>query len=103
MATIEKRVGKFGKATWRVRVRKHSGPWLTKSFSRKTDADEWARSIEHKLDVGEHVASTEARKRTVAQVIDRYLSVTFPRAKHRKNASEQIRLLTWWRGEIGDE
>lgn len=101
MATYEKRIGKSGKTTWRVRVRKQSGPWLTKSFPRKSDADEWARSIEHKLDVGEHVPSSEARKRTLADAIDRYLSVTLPRAKHRKNASEQTRLLNWWRAELG--
>jgi integrase len=101
MATFEKRVGKSGQSTWRVRVRKLSGPALTKSFARKIDAQEWARSIEHKLDVGEHVPSSEARKRTLADAIDRYLTVTLPRAKHRKNASEQTRLLNWWRAELG--
>jgi len=101
MATFEKRVGKSGKTTWRVRVRKQSGPALTRSFARKIDAEEWARSIEHKLDVGEHVPSSEARKRTLADAIERYLSATLPRAKHRKNASEQTRLLNWWRAELG--
>jgi hypothetical protein len=61
MATFEKRTGKAGKATWRVRVRRGQGPKLTKSFSRKSDAEEWARSIEHKLDVGEHVPNSEFR------------------------------------------
>ncbi|MDR3385603.1 MAG: tyrosine-type recombinase/integrase [Rudaea sp.] len=78
-------------------------PLLTKSFARKFEAEEWARSIEHKIDTGEHVPSSEARKRTVADAIDRYLTVSFPRAQRRKNASEQIRLLTWWRDEIGSK
>ncbi len=101
MATIEKRMGSTGKTTWRVRVRKQGGPWLTKSFPLKADAEKWARSIEHKLDAGEHVPSSEARKRTLADAIDRYLEVTLPRSKHRKNAAEQIRLLKWWRGRLG--
>jgi len=101
MATIEKRVGASGKATWRVRVRRLDGPPLSKSFARKIDAEEWARGIEHKIDVGDHVPNSEARKRTLADAIDRYLEVTLPRAKHRKNASEQTRLLTWWRDELG--
>src|SRR6187549_1455357 len=101
MATFEKRVGKSGKPTWRARVRRSSGPWLTKSFATKGAAQEWARSIEHKLDVGEHVPSSEARKRTLADAIDRYLTVTLPRSKHKKNASEQTRLLNWWRDELG--
>ena len=101
MATIEKRTGTSGKTTWRVRVRRASGPPLTKSFARKVDADAWARSIESKIDVGEHVPDAEARKRTLAHAIDRYLEITLPRAKHRKNAKEQTRLLTWWRAELG--
>jgi len=101
MATFEKRVGKTGKTTWRVRVRRQGGPWLTKSFPRKTDAETWARGIEHQLDSGEHVASSEARKRTLGDAIDRYLSVTLPQSKHQKNIKEQTRLLNWWKAEMG--
>ena len=101
MATIEKRIGKGG-TTWRVRVRRLAGPPLTKSFERKIDAETWARGIESKIDAGEHVATSEARKRTVADAIDRYLEVTLPRAKHRKNADEQARLLAVWKELIGD-
>lgn len=101
MATIEKRVGKAGNLTWRVRVRRQSGPWLTKSFERKVDAEAWARSIEHKLDTGEDVPSAEARKRTLAEAITRYLTVTLPQSKHQKNASEQTRMLNWWKDELG--
>jgi hypothetical protein len=103
MATIESRKGKSGKTTWRVRIRRHGGPPLTKSFTKKGAAEEWARGIEHKLDTGEHVPSSEARKRTVDDVIKRYLTITFPRAQRRKNASEQERLLNWWRDEIGSK
>lgn len=71
MPTFERRVGASGKSTWRVRVRRQSGPWLTKSFARKADAEEWARSIEHKLDFGTtfHRAkreSTRSPKRSIA-------------------------------------
>jgi integrase len=101
VATFEKRIGKTGKTTWRVRVRRQTGPWLTKSFARKADAETWARSIEHKLDTGENVPSSEARKRTLGDAIDRYLSVTLPQSTFQKNAREQIRMLTWWKQELG--
>lgn len=101
MATFEKRTGTTGKTTWRVRVRRQDGPWLTKSFPRKIDAQEWARSIEHKLDMGEHVPSSEARKRTLAEAISRYLTVTLPHSKFQKNAKEQTRMLQWWAAELG--
>lgn len=100
MATIEKRAGKNG-TTWRVRVRRLAGTPLTKSFPRKIDAEAWARSIEAKLDAGEHVPSAEARKRTLGDAIGRYLTVTLPNGKHRKNTSEQTRILTWWKDELG--
>uniref|UniRef100_UPI002AB2F028 site-specific integrase n=1 Tax=Xanthomonas citri TaxID=346 RepID=UPI002AB2F028 len=101
MATFEKRTGTSGKVTWRVRVRRQSGPWLTKSFDRKADAQEWARGIEHKLDVGDFVPSTEVRKRTGGDAIDRYLEVTLP-AKRQKDAAKQVQMLAWWKAEIGD-
>lgn len=102
MATFEKRVGKTGKVTWRARVRRLDGPQLAKSFARKQDAEAWARGIESKLDAGEAVPSAEARKRTLGDAIERYLTVTLPQAKHRKNASEQTRLLNWWKDRLGD-
>ncbi|MBC8007821.1 MAG: hypothetical protein H7X76_07225 [Prolixibacteraceae bacterium] len=46
MATYEKRIGASGKITWRARVRRLSGPWLTKSHSTKKAAEEWAQAIE---------------------------------------------------------
>lgn len=101
MATFEKREG-IRSNTWRVRVRRLDGPWLTKSFKKKIDAEAWARSIESKLDNGESVPTSEARKRTLGDAIDRYLTVTLPRAKHRKSADEQTRLLTWWKENLGE-
>lgn len=102
MATIEKRLGKAGKTTWRVRIRRQVGPSLTKSFDRKVDAEAWARSVEHKLDTGDYVPSSEARKRTLGEAIDRYLTVTLPQSKFQKNTREQTRMLTWWKAELGD-
>jgi integrase len=101
MATFEKRIGTSGTVTWRVRVRRTDGPWLTKSFKKKDDGKKWATSIEGKLDAGESVPNSEARKRTLSDAIDQYLRVTLPRAKHRKSADEQTRLLTWWKEELG--
>ena len=90
MATFEKRLGTGGKLTWRVRVRRRNGPFLTKSFKKKSDAEEWARNIEHKLDVGDHVPNSEARRYTLADVIDRYLKVVLARARRTKTRANQL-------------
>lgn len=102
MATFEKRVGRGGKTTWRVRVRRQGGPWQTKSFSRKADAEEWARGVEHAVDTGGFLPGVEAKRKTLGDTIDRYLESTLPRSRHRKNAREQTRLLTWWKAELGN-
>ena len=41
MATFEKREGKK-RTTWRVRVRRSDGPWLTRSFPTRKDGEAWA-------------------------------------------------------------
>ncbi len=102
MPTFEKRIGKSGKVTWRVRVRRQGSSWQTKSFTKKSDAEAWARGIETRIDSGETLPTSEARKRTLADAIERYLEVTLPRSKHRKNSSEQTRLLNVWKADLGD-
>jgi hypothetical protein len=47
-------------------VRRQNGPFLTKSFAKKSDAETWARSIESRIDADEQLPNSEARKRTLA-------------------------------------
>lgn len=102
MATFEKRVRAKGKTTWRVRVRRQGGSWLSKSFAKKSDAEAWSRNIEHRMDNGEILPSSNARKHTLADAVDRYLDVVLPRAARNKNARDQKRLLTWWKAQLGN-
>ena len=69
--------------------------------SKKGDAETWARDLEHKLDTGESLPNSEARKRTLGDAIDRYLEDVLPNLPRNKNAKKQIALLEWWRGELG--
>ena len=48
MASIRKRNGK-----WQVQVRRNEQPAISRSFTLRTDAQEWAREIERKADRGE--------------------------------------------------
>ena len=87
--------------SWRVRIRRTDGPAFVKSFAKKSDAEQWARTIEHKMDSGEVLPSSAARKHTLSDAIDRYLEVVLPRAARNKNARDQKRLLTWWKVQLG--
>ena len=42
---IERRIGKNGQVSWRVRVRMKGHPIQTETLDRKTDAAQWAESV----------------------------------------------------------
>ncbi len=102
MATFEKRIGTNGKITYRVKIRVHGKPTYTATFDRKTDAKDWSRDTESSLKAGRYVPTTEARRRTIADMIDRYLAETLPNKKQNKDQSHTKNRLVWWREQIGD-
>jgi len=102
MATIEARKGRDGLVTFRARVRMFGHPERTATFTRKTDARDWARQVESDLKRGRHVPTTDAMRRTVAHMIDRYLDETLPFKPRNRDAKGVRRCLAWWREKIGD-
>jgi integrase len=101
MPTIDKRIGRNGKISWQVRVRRTGAGSQTRSFAKKSDAEAWARSIETRIDSGESLPAAEARKRTLGDAIDEYLKV-YEKSARKKNEREQKRILERWRTEVGD-
>ncbi|MDH3281714.1 MAG: hypothetical protein OEQ18_11380 [Gammaproteobacteria bacterium] len=99
--TIEKRTQQNGKHVYRARVRRYGVPDRTKTFSRKSDAQAWARHIESSLDKASYLPSPEAAKLTVADLIDRYLKETLPTKPRNKTKDKTAALLKWWRAEVG--
>lgn len=100
MAAINKRVGKSGKPSYQVRVRV-KGQSRTATFSRLTDAKTWASKTESDLKYGHYVPDTEQLKRTVGDMIDRYLDETLPTKQRNKDQANPIRHLKWWKEQIG--
>ena len=94
MAQIDKRISKTGKVSWRVRVRVQGYPERSKTFPGKTAAKEWAATtIEADLARGVEMVSKEARTKTVAQMIDRYIDHYLPFKDHNKDAAKTKTLL----------
>ncbi|MFM2322145.1 MAG: site specific recombinase [Pseudomonadota bacterium] len=95
MANIEKRIAQDGKISFRVKVRLKAFPTQTATFQRLTDARKWAQQIETSLREGRHFKTTEAKRHTLAQTIDRYtqkiLSTQF------KKKRNQLTQLHWWK------
>jgi len=100
MATITKRTDSKGKVHYQVKVRLKGAPTQSATFKRKTDAEKWAASIEAAISEGRATPGIEARKHTVANLIDRYLTDALPRKKA-KTQGPQKQQLAWWREQIG--
>lgn len=100
MATIEKRTAQDGSTSYRVKVRLKGHPAQSASFARLTDAKKWASSTESAIREGRHFKTTEAKRHTIADLLDRYqrdeLSKHTPRARH-----DRAPILAWWRESIG--
>jgi integrase len=96
MASIDKRIDKDGKVTYRVRVRMR-GQSLSETFTRKTDAKAWAKQTEAAIQE-QRLNGTEARKHTFEQLVDRFIEYEL---QDRKSADDVKRHLNWWKKQIG--
>jgi len=99
MASIEKRKAKDGKVSYRVKVRLKGYPIQTASFDRLTDAKKWSQHTESAIREGRHFKTAEAKKHTLSDVVDRYISDVLPsKPKQIINQGQQLR---WWKEQIG--
>ena len=99
LAYIQKRTSKDGKASYRVQVRRKGFPLQTASLARKTDADRWARSTEAAIEEGRYRNVAQSKRRTVAELIDRYAEDYLPQKNRQGN--DQRHQLEWWRSQVG--
>jgi integrase len=74
MANIRKRNTKDGSIYYTVQIRLKGYDNASASFNRLTDAKKWAASTESAIREGRYFKTAEAKKHTVAEMIDRYLS-----------------------------
>lgn len=100
MATIQERKNKDGSPSFKVTVRLKGQKTQTASFSRKTDARNWAQQIEAAIREGRHFKTREAKKHTLADLIDRYLETVLIQ-KSDIMISKQRHQYIWWRRELG--
>ncbi|MGI9360720.1 MAG: tyrosine-type recombinase/integrase [Parasphingorhabdus sp.] len=100
MATIQKREGKNGQ-TYRVMIRIHGYPPVQRTFKRLTDAKNWAQETELGMRRGDiRSASSEAKKRTLADAIEKYREDILP---HKAISSQRVETtyLNHWERELG--
>jgi integrase len=100
MATIEKRTTLDNQISYRVKVRLKGYPTQTATFERLTDAKKWVQSTEAAIREGRHFKTSEAKKRNLKELIDRYIKEILPSKPKSKN--DQKTQLDWWKNKIGD-
>lgn len=100
MATIEKRTSSDGTTSYRAKVRLRGERPRSRTFKRLTDAKAWAAKVESDLGHGVFVPTTADRRRSLADLIDKYLTECLP-SKQMRNESGHRAILAWWREHYG--
>jgi len=101
MATIQERTDGDGRMHYRVQIRLKGHAPVSATFDRRTDAKEWAQQTEAEIKAGRYFKTVEAKKHTVADMIDRYVRDVLP-AKRRTTREAQAPQYRWWRERIGE-
>lgn len=101
MATIEKRAGTDG-TQYRVKLRLRGYPPASATFDRLTDAKRWAAETEASIRAGRYFAQAEARRHTVAEAVERYITETLPASSVTEGMKKDTaRYLRWWTEQVG--
>jgi integrase len=95
MAVIETR----GRG-YRARVRIKGFPPQSAAFERLTDARRWAQQTEAAIREGRHFKTSEAKKHTVSELLDRYICDVIPQKKLNSRGTQKAQL-EWWKKQIG--
>ena len=98
MASFQKVSGKKG-VRWKAVIRRRGYNTQTQTFGRKKDAETWVTAIEAKIDNGSLLISSEARRITVGELIDRYIKEGLP---YKKSTRVQKQQLIRWKELLGD-
>ncbi len=99
MGTLQERRDKEGNTSWRAQVRLSGFPAQSATFKRKTDARKWIQDTEAGIRAGRHFPTHEARKHTLAALIDRYAAQV--QLKNPKAYPKQAQILGWWKERLG--
>src|SRR5262249_32019900 len=100
MATIDQRRGPDGHVVYRVRVRRKGYATQTATFSKLSEAKKWIQVTEAAIYEGRHFKTIEAKKHTLADLIERYIREILPHKSHSSIYMQTIQL-HWWKEHLG--
>ena len=97
MAQIRKRVGSNG--TRYMAVVRREGQSRSATFRTKSEAKKWAGIIEASIAEGKHLPTTESKRRSVRDLLEKYKEKVIPRQKDQVNPTRHA---NFWINEFGD-
>jgi hypothetical protein len=81
MATIDVRKGPDGKVVYRARIRRKGYPTQTGTFLTRGEAKKWITITEGAIFEKRHFPVKESTKRTLGDIINRYISEILPQKR----------------------
>lgn len=99
MATFEVRQSEAGQNRFYVKVRLRGHPPASATFNRLSEAKQWAQSTESSMREGRYTITSEGKRQSVADMVDRYLTEIGPQRP--RNLVNTRRHLMWWKAKIG--
>lgn len=99
MGTIREYKKEDGTITYHAEVRLRGYPKQRDSFRTKTLAKKWIQDTESSIRDGRHFKTAEAKKHTVKDLIDRFISQWLNKHPHR--IVRQTAYLDWWKNRLG--
>ena len=100
MPTFVRHESSDGSVSFHVKIRLKGVPPQFAAFKRLTDAKRWAQSTEAAIREGRYFKTSEAKRHTLAEMVDRYTREVIPTKP--KNAINTKRNLNWWKNKIGN-
>lgn len=105
MARIKERIAQDGTKRFTAEIRLRGYPAQSATFKRLTDAKKWIQDTESAIREGRHFKTAQAKKHTVAEMLDRYCVEYLIKNKDRtysaKEQTERTQRLNWWKERIG--
>ena len=99
MASIQKRITKEGRTTYRALIRIKGCPTRSATFDRCSDARRWSQEQEVDLRSTRPTCNIKNEQHTLGELVDRYISQILP---DKKDIVGQTQQLNWWKTQLGD-
>lgn len=99
MGSIREVTKSDGTKTYHVEVRLRGHPPQRESFRTRSQAKQWIQDTESSIRDGRHFKTTESKRHTVGELIDRFIVQWLP--NYPKSQIKQTALLSWWKDRLG--